>query len=457
MHIRRSTDSAKEEINYLQLKNFEDSNQSFYEKKKTKINYFLIFTFLFFVIEIAVKNNLNSLNEYLYEEIGESLLIYINFEIMKFFLLFLIFNFVNLYAALLFVLLDSLGAYLSATLKFIPHPDSSFYTNTQIIYDEDYSLYNDVNTINNTSLVLIFATVYKSLIRDTYIDKEKLSSNKIMLISLFCIFITLLSFLKFFQNICTINEIFFETGLGIILYYLAFVIFEVNIHDHKQFYYFVRKTNNLKIIIGTTLFYFFTVIILIQTKMYLHYSQIVNISKMFLFISSLVGINLEHRFVFYKNYYYFSRYNIFSKTYREKFNDTSFGKSFLRFFIMFMIYLIFEIIESTYFGLENIYTVCLIQIFYGIFFFFIIKLIFKYMHLTNETLFRNEKFSEFLNRKDINSLELNMSSESFHLYGESLQSKSETHNKAKYLYLEDDEEVQLKYSQQYEINNNIKL
>jgi len=115
-------------------------------------------------------------------------------------------------------------------------------------------------------------------------------------------------------------------------------------------------------------------------------------SKVFLFVGSLVGVYLENQIMFKNNHKHFLEYSMNSK---YRFSNTSVDKSLCRIIIMMITYLIFlnfffkdiSDFKTDSFAYITVTTFIIPYIIYGISIFFMLKIIMKYLGLTNELIF----------------------------------------------------------------------
>lgn len=337
----------------------------------------------------------------------------------KYFLLYLLFNYINVYSALFFVFINVFASYISSiVLLFTIEP------RPYIDFNSQYPPCFDINTLYETpsgsimTIYLSFATLYQA-----FIQKRSTSQRKIACIVIGIISLGYICYIKLLQNMIYLNQIILGLVFGYVIYVFFFEILEVQFNDFSQLKYCFKY-------IGITILIVLNLFLLIQ---YLNYKTsyneqdfiiesqtkgrfnilIANSYYISIDLFELLGFYLavlaEYILILKKNDDVFIRYNIKERNQNglEMFNNTKNDISLFRFilFCLCQYYIQFSISESiihsnsiqmigktattTSFSFwAIIYSFPVFcHLHYGLVLFFGLKWLIRHFGLTNEKLF----------------------------------------------------------------------
>jgi hypothetical protein len=393
--------------------NPDDSDLSYVSTKRNKIIYILFFTITLVLLEYFLRDFLKYINSFFNSYNVSDCKNYEYFEFYelsgRYFLLYLVYNMVNVYAALSFIFLDSIGVFINGLIRFLYLDPRPFWENAALPPCFCAIDYGNPST-TSINLFILFATLYKAF---TYNNRSQ--SKRIFFWIIGSLVIVYTSVIRVFQNIHYIHQLLYGLGIGYIIFYVFFEIFEVDFDDEKQFY--IILTNPLKITIIFTLLYFLSNIIhvILNLQPRTEFIEIVSKSckinrifafdnesytkstRIFEFLGYFYGVWLEYLLIFGQNYSTFTRYNLVSKYSRDKFNDTDYIRTIFRITLMYLghVIIVSRLILSKYVNPPNesiVYSIGMRLIipyfFEGIFNFFILKSLMRHLRITNEHIFR---------------------------------------------------------------------
>lgn len=256
-------------------------------------------------------------------------LIFFEFE-GKYVLIIFILAFSNIFAAFSFILLDSFAVFLNGSLKILYTQPRPFWTSENIIPCFCSSNFGNPSTTALDQFI-IFMVFYKSF---TY-DKSTTPIRK-YLIGFLCLFFFIsICLARLLQSAHTVGQIILGMSLGYIIYYFYFEILEINFSQPDKFEYFLKEYKKILFItialyVASLLFHQLISFILVGNlklannknfwkQTISNYCDLIEInlfenesyfksSLIFLFIGSLIGINLDFRLRFSWNYEYFITY-----------------------------------------------------------------------------------------------------------------------------------------------------
>lgn len=380
-----------------------------------KIIYISIFSLLLIILEYLLRDFLKYLNSFYNSFKKEDCKKYEYFEFYelsgRYFLLFVVYNLVNVYAALCYIFLDSFGVFINGLIRFIYLDPRPFWTDDR--YPPCFCAVDYGNpSTTGINLFILFATLYKCF---TYDNKNK--SRKIFFITLGFIMIAYTSVIRVFQNIHYIHQLLYGFGIGYIIFYIFFEILDIDFDDEKQFSYFLEQPIGM-LLIFVCLYLLSNIIhLMLNLQPRLEFVNIISKSceinpifafdnesytkspRIFEFLGYYYGVWLEYKIVFKSNYNLFTRYNLKSKYQIEKFNETDWLRSCIRILIMYFMHIIIvsKLILSKYYkppeeSMAYSIVVRLIIPYFleGIFNFFILKSLIRHLRLTNELIFKND-------------------------------------------------------------------
>jgi hypothetical protein len=418
------------ENNVGDYKKFKDTHERDEEIKKGKITIFFTFTFFVFLLEFILKKPINSLSLLLLRNLNYDgryceLLDYIlsiQSHLGKVFLIIVIINFKTIFSGLIFVLMTEFMVFFCGFLKLM-------YIDPRPFWEEDLVPCSCMISYGNPSIfaaqtTVMYLTFYKIF---TY-KKGKITKN-ISLVVLY-VFISVISIAGFLQNVNSLNQILFGICLSYSLYYLVFDVFELDTEAKYIFRIVIKKQRIIELIlyllgiylIANLIHYsyeishnhsedyseeWYTNILKYCTYIpYLFFDSASYHSVIFLPISILISIYLEYSIIFSKNYNKFICYNSDDKL-SMKWNNTNIFLTLLRISVTFIVVYFInyfcnvgDINNDSFFKLI-FFRYILMNSLIGLFIFFIGKLMYKYLGLTNNAVFNKKNEFFFMNYESI--------------------------------------------------------
>lgn len=378
-----------------------------HHSKKSKLIFISIFTILAFVIEYLIREPFTDLSEYIQEhltfaykcEIGD-LFVWFKYQGKTFIFLF-VYNISNVYVSMSMILLDAFGIFINGTLKLIYIDPRPFWRNENLVPCGCATNYGSPST-TSLDVYLVCAVVYRALIK-----RHSNTLWKVMVWAFFLLPQILAWTSRFIQNIHSLPQLVFGLVIGYIIQYIYFEILEVNMEDIEQLKGLVNTKSFLitlsSALLGWAFFngihYYFINIEYNQTYLdnIKRHCQISTFdlfdnesyqktSKAFLFIGSIIGIYIEYGLHFNFNFEEFADYNMRE----EKWVKTPGWKVAIRIFLMIIIsklvnpFIKFGSRRHDSLAYLNLGR-CIVKMFVnGLFYFWIFKLIFRVLCLTNE-------------------------------------------------------------------------
>lgn len=376
-------------------------------EKRSKIIYITIFTVLVFLIEYLIRAQFTDLSEWIQErltfaykcEIG-SYFLWFKYQGKVFIFLFF-YNISGIYASLSMIFLDSFGIFINGTLKLIYTDPRPFWRNENLVPCGCATNYGSPST---TSLdeYLVCIVIFKGLIN------RKNSISWKILVWIFFLGPQVLAWTsRFIQNIHSLPQLFFGLACGYITQYIYFEILEVDMFSTEQLKKLVNDKSFVLISIITVLawlvangfhYYFIHPVesphmieVIMRYCKYTEFFMFDNESyektaKAFLWLGSAVGTYTEYKVSFEGSFDKYADYNMGENNW----TDTSGLKIFIRIIAMIVISKIYG--PYVKFGDYNTDSLaylnlgqCIIKGFVdGIFYFWLYKVIFRLLGLTNE-------------------------------------------------------------------------
>lgn len=388
--------------------------------RKIFISLFTLFLFLF---EFFTRNFLKQLSiTYFFssDQSRCSYFVYTDYleKGIKYFMIYLTYNIVNVYSALTIVFVDTLSVVVSHNMKLIYKDDRPFINDTTLLPCQYTSSYGNPSA-SAMSLFLIFGTFYQAM-------KQKRNSkeNRIICISIWIICVFYSCYVRLLQNVIYLNQIILGIGLGFTVYYIMFRIMKINFNEFKQI---AAILNNYTFtILFVIIFFLFNTFIQFtlsepfisnpiassymktltkvfsdkDQSLFLNNVNYIMSTKLFEFLGFYIGLLLEYLVVFKKNEDMFIRYNIkeINQNGEEMFNHTSYDITIFR-IILFCVchfYLhpnvnVDTIDTSSYLNL--LLSLPIVErMFIGVLIFFVLKYAMKFIGVTNEKMFHKEKY-----------------------------------------------------------------
>jgi hypothetical protein len=391
------------------MKNTKELNANPKKDKLKNAIFISIFTVILVIMELLLRSKLKTLNLFLGSKKIENCKYFEYFEFYelsgRYFLLFTVYNFVNVYAALCFIFLDCFSVFLNGLIRFIYLDPRPFWENIELPPCFCAVDYGNPST-TGINLFVLFATFYKCF---TYNSDNRIKKIILIILGFSMIFYT--SFIRVLQNIHYVHQLAYGFGIGYIIYFIFFEILDINFDDSGNFSYILNRPTLMTFIMTSA--YIISNIIHISLNLSPRLEFVDAISKyckinpifafdnesytkstrIFEFLGCYYGVWLEYRIIFQKKFNLFYKYNIRSK--HEKFNDTDLIRTSLRIMIMYF----GHIIISSRLTLNKykkpteepiIYSILirliLPYLIEGIFNFFILKEIMRHLGITNETI-----------------------------------------------------------------------
>ena len=408
-------DNSDEDYSFLESEpSLLDMSISYYRKereKKTKnrTTYLAILLLILFFVEHFTKEEMKIYSNAIFESSNPKRcpkLSKFSFYLYggRYILIFLIYNYVNIYGALTYMFIDTFSLAFSSFLK-------SFYIEPRPFWEKNTIFpcfcakgYSGPSTTGIYTFVM-FSSFYR-IIKTTL----RFQFSKIILFIFCFIMVSITYYIRLLQNVDYFHQIIFGFGIGFCIYFWFFNIIKIDFLSRKQFRQLI---NHFILIISFSVGFFIIVqVIHFNTGFTMKPMYLINIQKycklkkflsgkdmkpyqIFEFIGCYFGVFLEYKVYFNNDLSLFSQYNI-----RERkgyvFNRTSRRKSFVRFLLCYFIQILFfnKIMPSgkdfdfeygiLIYNIIKIFLLC----FQGFFFFFIMKRILVKLNLTNEELIK---------------------------------------------------------------------
>ena len=409
-------DNSEEDYSFLESEpSLLDMSVSYYRKereKKTKnrLSHLLILLTILFFIEYFTKEQMKIFSNYIFSNSNPkrcpklSKFLFENYG-GRYILLFLIYNYINIYGALTFMFIDTFSLAFSSFIKSFYIEPRPFWEKKNIFPCFCAKGYSGPSTTGIYTFV-IFASFYK-------IFKSKCRSQfSKTILFLFCFIMVVITYwVRLLQNVDYFHQIIFGFGIGFGIYFWFFNIIKIDFMSRKQF----RQLMNHSPLIFTFSISFFIIINVINfnTGFAMKPMYVVNIQKycnlkqffsnenykksiqLFEFIGCYFGVYIERKIYFDDDLSLFSQYNVREKN-KLIFNHTTRRKNFIRFLLFYLTQFLFfrKIIPNKAdFNFQyGFYVYIIIKMFLlffeGFFFFFLFKRIIVKLKLTNEELIR---------------------------------------------------------------------
>ena len=388
--------------------------------RKIFISLFTLFLFLF---EFFTRNFLKQLSiTYFFssDQSRCSYFVYTDYleKGIKYFMIYLTYNIVNVYSALTILFVDTLSVVVSHNMKLIYKDDRPFINDTTLLPCQYTSSYGNPSA-SAMSLFLIFGTFYQAM-------KQKRNSkeNRIICISIWIICVFYSCYVRLLQNVIYLNQIILGIGLGFTVYYIMFRIMKIKFNEFKQIA--VILNNYTFTILFVIIFFLFNTFIQFtlsepfisnpiassymktltkvfsdkEQSLFLNNVNYIMSTKLFEFLGFYIGLLLEYLVVFKKNEDMFIRYNIkeINQNGEEMFNHTSYDITIFRIILFcvchFYLHLnvnVDTIDTSSYLNL--LLSLPIVErMFIGVLIFFVLKYAMKFIGVTNEKMYHKEKY-----------------------------------------------------------------
>ena len=391
---------------------------------QSKLNYILIVTVIVFVAEIFIREPLTNFSDYVQEnlnfpykcELGDYL-VWFKYKGKAVIFLFL-FNISNIFVSLSLILLDSFGIFITGTIKLIYLDPRPFWRNENLVPCTCATNYGSPST-TGLDIFLVCIVVYRGLINR--------SSNKWWKFMTWCFFIipqALAWISRFIQNLHTIHQLVFGAACGYIIQYFYFEILEIDMNSSKQLKKLVNNTWLLATILITIVSWvFFNAIhyyfVEVHEKKYIlkNISNFCSLdmefylfdnesyqktAKIFCFIGAIVGVMFEFWFVFDGDFDRYDKYNMGE----NRWSETDGTKTVLRMALMFILgKLLLRLPKWGSIKRDEVFDLiiskCIVKNFFkGFFYFYIVKVAFRWCGVSNENSKAVENCSSNLLKSD---------------------------------------------------------
>lgn len=337
------------------------------------------------------------------------------------YILILVLNFANTYAALTILFLKSFVYYLNGILKLFYLDSRPFWVEEQLVPCVCSGNYGNPSTSAYCQFLIYFA-VYRAFSTTCKINK--------LLLKILCIFPAFLVVAgRILQNIHSFNQILFGFALGYLTYFFVFEVLHCNFNKEKQFKWIVK---NIFTIIMFSLFLIVFAFVfhlcmdltvnnnwLDTITKYCNYKEYfffdnesyVKTCKLFLFLGGLCGCYIECAFSYKNKVDVYARHNVDSSM---KFNNTKLWITLWRVVLMSVVFVmlrhlfvfsIFARVNDKSFALFLLFRNILPLFLDGVSVFSFLKFTVTLASLTNENYpkFVSEK-KDFPHTKSFNSL-----------------------------------------------------
>ena len=389
----------------------EKQKETTYHRKKKQLLTISLFLFTAIVIEFFTRDLSKKYTIQFFGGLGKdrcTSLSYFEFYAIggRYILLFLIYTYVNIPAALSYIFLDCFGVFLNGIIRMFYFDDRPFWTNpehTPCFCAIDYG--NPSTT--GIDAFLMFAVFYKSF---TYKSKSKMF--KFLLFVIAASNIAYIFIIRMLQNIHYMHQLLFGMIIGFVIYYIYFEILEINFDNKEQFMSLLKKWK--EIFLATAFIWTLDTYIHMKidfkppeesiVKTIVQNCPIVDMFafdhesysksvRIFEFIGCFVGSYLEYVFVFKFDEDKFLKYDVNSEN--EMYKQTHWCKSLIRFCMFYVLqrYALSHLILGKgnfekFWKLPLVYGLIFEQIIpliiHGLCVFLIFKVVSKGLGLTNE-------------------------------------------------------------------------
>jgi len=317
------------------------------------------------------------------------------------------------------IILDSVGIFINGTMKILYRSPRPFWVNENLVPCGCATNYGSPST-TGLDIYLVCIVVYRGLINRR---QEKWWKFLVWVFFLFPQAMAWIS--RFIQNEHSLHQLVFGYFVGYITQYIYFDLMEVDMNSEAQLKKLVNNTTLLFTVALSTLswlffnavHYFFIhvsespeMIALIEkycstaVTYYLFDNESYQKTAMaFLFIGAIVGILIEYRFVFGSNFEKFSKYNMGD----NRWTETPAFKTAIRMVLMYLLKRL--LIPLAKWGSKTHDSVAYLNLsknivanfWKGIFYFTLIKLVFRYLGLANNSTLEKEGGTEEDTRKPL--------------------------------------------------------
>ena len=424
------------------------------KRSKSKAKVLLIFLAIIFILEtfffpktkyislLLFANNdykrctlLNKLNLYQYN--------------IRYIFLFFMFSYLNIYSTFCYLVLDILANILNDIIRFLYFEPRPFWEESNNVFPCTCELTpsSPSPTANNSFIFLSLVYFLKEEIRQKnktrrmnskrqykeYKDSndensenrdssdvsqfqfDKCSNLSVNILLFFIIALIIFTdAIPLLQNIEYLHQTIFGISLGFALYYWVFHILRVNHLNKKQFIKIVTQPG---IVMTFSIIIIFIILVIYNNNTYrIYIGQIEQIQKfceipkdfksskeilkncihIFEILGAYYGLILEYKITFKSDDFKYTLYNIKSKNGEVYSDEKGAIIKLLRFLLLFFIEIVFfrTIIEfwvkNNLQGWLQIFVLCLVMFFKGIFFFYFIKIILTKLKILNDKIFDEE-------------------------------------------------------------------
>ncbi len=175
---------------------------------------------------------------------------YINKEYISYIILIIIYNYFNTYKSFMLYIIILVSKIFTSFLQLI----SIIYP---LYYDEKINyFYLEKYTFSFPSEYLLYSPIYFYIVFKILTRKmpNRKLNIKILIFSIYCLYITLLCINEFILCFISLNEIIFSFYFSFSIYYFLYKILKINFSDHNQFYMITRIRIEKIIMISIYLF-----------------------------------------------------------------------------------------------------------------------------------------------------------------------------------------------------------
>ena len=323
-------DNSDEDYSFLESEpSLLDMSISYYRKereKKTKnrTTYLAILLLILFFVEHFTKDEMKIYSNAIFESSNPKRcpkLSKFSFYLYggRYILIFLIYNYVNIYGALTYMFIDTFSLAFSSFLK-------SFYIEPRPFWEKNTIFpcfcakgYSGPSTTGIYTFVM-FSSFYR-IIKTTL----RFQFSKVILFIFCFIMVSITYYIRLLQNVDYFHQIIFGFGIGFCIYFWFFNIIKIDFLSRKQFRQLI---NHFILIISFSVGFFIIVqVIHFNTGFTMKPMYLINIQKycklkkflsgkdmkpyqIFEFIGCYFGVFLEYKVYFNNDLSLFSQYNI---------------------------------------------------------------------------------------------------------------------------------------------------
>lgn len=406
----------------ISSQNYQDYLNTSSKNKKQRVLiyrqiYILLFGIILILAEIYLRNLLKNFSiKYFFSQNTSRceyfLLTDTIFSGIIYLIVYISYNYINVFAALSILFINYIGIFFSGNLQLIYKNHRPF---VELL---NYPPCNCKVSYGNPSTSIVCMFLVMGSFYQGVIQKKNSVYNKILCSFLWFISVAYIAYSELLQNLVFLNQVLYGIGIGYIIYYIIFHVIRLNYYNYQQMKIFLEYKylciSALIILFFSNIFIQFTIdkpneninedeaykklVSVCPNKdpfVFLERHNYIKQSALFTFLGYYLGILMEYCLIFKGNSEKFQRYNLKEMNINgiDMFSNTKADVSFYRLIIFCMCHYIFNYrFETQYLSEKNfldlIWSLPIVSsLFIGIFEFFVVKYCCRYLGATNEHIF----------------------------------------------------------------------